>query len=51
MIISIFSTEINSYQRSDRGPATTIGDLNGDGKKMFSLAVQKQESGNLPSKS
>jgi hypothetical protein len=33
MIISTFSTEINSYQRSDRGPATTIGDLNGDGKE------------------
>jgi hypothetical protein len=49
MIISTFSTEINSYQRSDRGPATTIGDLNGDGKEDF-LWFQ-QESGNLPSKS
>jgi hypothetical protein len=49
MIISTFSTEINSYQRSDRGPATTIGDLNGDGKEDVSLAVPK--SGNLPSKS
>jgi hypothetical protein len=42
MIISTFSTEINSL-RSDRGPAT-IGDLNGDGKKIFSLAVPKKKA-------
>jgi hypothetical protein len=51
MIILIFSTKINSLQRSDRGPATAIGDLNGDGKEDVFFGGSKNKEAAVYSKS